>query len=198
MCLFLLVSTIGYSQKSFGVKAGLNVTRLHVNEAHSYKVENRYGYHLGIWKEFTLSPKFSLQAELFYTLKGFKYVDTLTSPLINTLIRNKGTIIYNYLTLPVLLGYQPSSKAAIFIGPEISTLIAPFARNKGGKAHNMRLLHNYDNPDIGLTAGFRYTFTSKLSADIRYTQGFSTILEVEATDAQGNPYSAKHSKNQAA
>lgn len=198
VCLFFLITPFCYSQKSFGVKAGANVTNLDVDKAFTSKVKNRVGYHLGIWKEFSLSSKLFLRPELFYTLKGFRSVDTLTSPLTNALIRNRGTIIYNYLTFPVLLGYQFNSKTAVFIGPEISALIAPLARSNGGKAHNMRHLQKYDNPDLGLTAGFRYNLSSKLSADLRYTYGFSTILEVEATDAQGNPYIAKQSKNQAA
>ncbi len=197
--LFFLISTICYGQKSFGVKAGLNVTRLNVNEAYTFKVKNRYGYHLGIWKEFTtVNPKIFIRPELFYTQKGFRYADTLTSPFTNTLIRYKSTTIYNYLTLPLLVGYQLNGNIAVFIGPEFSTLIATRIRSKGEKAHNMRPIINYNNPDLGLTAGFRYKLNSKLSADLRYTYGFSTILQYETTDAQGNIYSPKQSHNQAA
>ncbi|RDC64913.1 porin family protein [Adhaeribacter pallidiroseus] len=198
VCLFLLVSTISYSQKSYGVKAGLNVTRMNVNEAYTLKVKNRLGYHLGLWKESTFSPKVFLRIELFYTQKGSRYSDTLTLPFTKETIRSKGTLIYNYLTLPWLLGYNLNSKTAIFLGPELSLLIAPLARSNGGKAHNMRHILRYNAPDLGLTAGFRYNLNNKLSADLRYTYGFSTMLQYEATDAQGNTYLSKQSHNQAA
>ncbi|QMU26919.1 porin family protein [Adhaeribacter radiodurans] len=198
VCLFFLVSTIGYSQKSFGVKAGLNVTRLNVNEAYTLKIKNRVGYHLGIWKESTISPKVFLRTELFYTLKGGRYSDTLTLPFANEASRTKGTLIYNYFTLPLLLGYQLKSKTAVFLGPEFSLLIAPRNRDDGGRTHNMKNILRYNAPDIGLTAGFRYNLNAKLSADLRYTYGFSTILQYEATDVQGNAYSPKQSHNEAA
>ncbi len=198
-CLFLLVSTMSYGQKSFGVKAGLNVSRLEVNVPYILKVKNRFGYHLGIWKEFTTNnSKIFFRPELFYNQKGFRNSDTLTSPLTNTLIRYQRTSIFNYLTLPLLAGYRLNSKIAIFDGPEISTLIVVRSKTKGEKAYNMRPILDYNNLDLGLTAGFRYNLNAKLSADLRYTYGFSTIMQYEVTDAQGNTYAPKQSRNQAA
>ncbi|QNF32162.1 PorT family protein [Adhaeribacter swui] len=196
--LFFLIAPFCYSQKSFGVKAGLNVTKMNVNEAHTLKVKNRLGYHLGLYKESNFSPKVFLRIELFYTQKGSRYSDTLTLPFTNETIRSKGTLIYNYFTLPWLLGYNLNSKTAIFLGPELSLLIAPRIKEDGGKAHNMRHILRYNAPDMGITAGFRYKINEKLNADIRYTYGFSTMLQYEATDAQGNTYSPKQSHNQAA
>ncbi|PSR54752.1 hypothetical protein AHMF7605_15185 [Adhaeribacter arboris] len=197
-CLFFLISPVCYSQKNFGVKAGINVTRLEVNEAYTLKIKNRLGYHLGVWKESTFSPKVFLRTELFYTLKGGRYSDTLTLPFASETSRINGTLIYNYLTLPLLLGYQLNSKTAVFLGPEFSLLIVPLNREDGGKAHNMKHILRYNGLDMGLTAGFRYNLNAKLSADLRYTYGFSTILQYEVTDAQGNTYLPKQSHNQAA
>ncbi len=199
ICLFFLVTPWCYSQKSFGVKAGANLATLAVNEAYSIQPKNRLGYHLGIWKEFTLTPKLFLRPELFYTQKGFRYSDTITSPVTNALIRRKGTIIYNYLTLSLLIGYRATDKISLYLGPEVSALVAARGRSKGEEASNMRLLMNYDNLDVGLTTGIMYKLTSRINADLRYTYGFSTVLNYDVTDTQGQyEYTLKQSHNKAA
>ena len=188
--LFFVVTHFGYSQNQFGIKIGGNVSKIaKSNLATDPNTYSRIGYQVGLYKEYGLSQKLVLRPELFYSLKGFKYHDVSTG--------NKIIVSYNYLTLPLLIGYRPIATVAVFAGPEIGMLSAVRGRGSSGRSSNLRNLTNeYEPFDVGLTAGFLYKVTSRISADIRYTYGFSTILEWDVTDMHGQKlYTRRESNN---
>ena len=192
--LIFVVTHFGYSQNQFGIKIGGNVSKIaKSNLATDPNTYSRIGYQVGLYKEYGLSQKLVLRPELFYSLKGFKYHDVSTG--------NKIIVSYNYLTLPLLIGYRPIATVAVFAGPEFSTLgpvrVITNGNREDDRVVNLRNLTNeYENFDVGLTAGFLYKVTSRISADIRYTYGFSTILEWDVTNMQGQKlYTRRESNN---
>ncbi|MDQ3290471.1 MAG: PorT family protein [Bacteroidota bacterium] len=193
LCFWIIQA--GYAQKSFGFKAGLNVSTADVDRGLPLGPQSRLGFHLGIWKEFSLSSKFFLRPELVYSLKGYRFSDSSFAPgYVPT--RRKETMSYHYLTLPILVGFRPKQKLGIYAGPEIS-LLGPLRSKSDGGNSNLRLFTNdYKNVDLGLTAGLYYKLTPRLNADLRYTYGFSTILNWDILGAQGEyEYTIKESHN---
>ena len=69
--LFALICTMGFSQVSFNVKAGLNLSSyIGENSDHS---EFKPGARIGVGMEYQFNDMISLQPSLFFSQKGAKY-----------------------------------------------------------------------------------------------------------------------------
>ena len=127
MILLLMCAAIGltqaHAQLSFGVKAGANFSTISKIDFSSIgpggKVisglfESKYmpGYHVGLYTRYNLSPAMGVQAELLYSMMGYK----ITSPLVaDASIKTQ----LHYLTLPVLFRYTlPNIGLYAELGPQ--------------------------------------------------------------------------------
>lgn len=69
--LFALICTMGFSQVSFNVKAGLNLSSyIGENSDHS---EFKPGARIGVGMEYQFNDMISLQPSLFFSQRGAKY-----------------------------------------------------------------------------------------------------------------------------
>ena len=127
MILLLMCAAIGLTQAqaqlSFGVKAGANfstISKIDLSsigpggQALSGLFESKYmpGYHVGLYTRYNLSPAMGVQAELLYSMMGYK----ITSPLVaDASIKTQ----LHYLTLPVLFRYtMPNIGLYAELGPQ--------------------------------------------------------------------------------
>jgi hypothetical protein len=133
---------------------------------------------LGLFAQRAINQNLFLRTELVWAVKGYRSRD-------NTTDRNT-TIGLNYLNLPLVAGYKVNSAWSAFLGPEVGLLGPVYASGRSGKRSDLRHIINYENLDAGLLGGVMYTFKPKLSLDLRYSHGFSKVLIMEVTDAQGN------------
>ncbi len=108
----LLVSVLSLNAQTFGVKAGMNYNNWHSSEDISGEIDPLLAYQAGVFANFDLSEKISLQPELLYTAKG-----------VNS---NKGGLDfkyrYDYLDIPIMAQYHFNEAFSVNFGPELSFL----------------------------------------------------------------------------
>jgi len=127
MILLLMCAAIGLThaqaQLSFGVKAGANfstISKIDLSsigpggQALSGLFESKYlpGYHVGLYTRYNLSPAMGVQAELLYSMMGYK----ITTPLVaDASVKTQ----LHYLTVPVLFRYTlPNIGLYAELGPQ--------------------------------------------------------------------------------
>lgn len=121
--LFALVSVVSYSQISWNVKAGMNMSNLSGVEESSMKI----GYNIGVGMEYQFTDMWSIQPSLLFTTKGAKqdlsYKDY------------KDEYTYNpmYLELPIMA----AARFAVSDNMNVVVSAGPyFAYGLGGKVKN--------------------------------------------------------------
>lgn len=164
---FLLTALIADAQISLGVKAGLNLSDVVVNNSYNPDVEPGYqikaGFHAGMFAAMQGENRLGFAAELMYSSKG---------------VRALNVINLHYVAVPLLLRYHFNEKFFGEIGPEIGYLVN--ANSRHGNLNG-----TWDNKvDIGLDAGLQYKL-GKLYCGLRFNAGFSSVIRNAGTSAQG-------------
>lgn len=178
--LFFIAIQFGFSQTHFGIKAGANIANMNFNNelqnVTNAENKDRIGYQVGIVAQREISSKVYLRSELFYSLKGYRLNDD-----------QRTTAGFNYINLPVLIGYKLSSDFSVFLGPQLGLLGPVYAKDENnGRSENLRNVIGYNKVDFGIGAGVNYTLASRISIDLRYNYGFNNILVFNFIDSSGN------------
>ncbi|WP_367391161.1 porin family protein [Lewinella sp. LCG006] len=158
LLLALFVTTTSpYAQVQFGVKAGLHIS--HVDELLSNKdlegfliEENavKAAPQLGLMMSVPLTQRINLQPELLWTRKNWQHKEF------------KDGLRFDYLSLPVLFGYQ-AGNWRLNLGPELTFLMdqrftngngkSPFVQEKNlGVAANLGVQYHLNHWIVGLRA----------------------------------------------
>lgn len=156
--LLILVTHGLCAQTHFGMKAGLNLSDVVINNAFDPDVEPAFqmkpGVHAGFFLSVEGSEKFGFVAELLYSGKG---------------VRAFNNINLHYVAFPILLRYHFHEKIFAEVGPEIGYLVS--ANSRYGNLNS-----TWDNKlDIGLDGGLQYKL-GKLLCGIRFNAGFSSVI----------------------
>jgi hypothetical protein len=156
--LLILVTHGLCAQTHFGMKAGLNLSDVVINNAFDPDVEPAFqmkpGVHAGFFLSVEGSEKFGFVAELLYSGKG---------------VRAFNNINLHYVAFPILLRYHFHEKISAEVGPEIGYLVS--ANSRYGNLNS-----TWDNKlDIGLDGGLQYKL-GKLLCGIRFNAGFSSVI----------------------
>lgn len=138
--MFFSVQLIG--QHKIGVRAGQNYSWLtgELEESESYGLS--LGFHFGVNYTYQLTPNLGLRAELLYTQRGtkYKYIDDgaylLMNPLdidITPFFAYGDTdldldISTGYLSVPITIQYDLTSKFEVFGGISLDILLGPTGR----------------------------------------------------------------------
>lgn len=155
--LFASFSSFAQFQGVFGLKAGAS-TSITVQEGVTpYISRYKTAFHLGgIYR--LRYQRFVAQPELLLSVKGGSFKRTAPTEQV---IRNN----YNYISLPVLLGWIPTEGLVLQAGPEFSyALDTP---NGPGKKQ-----------DLGIAVGAHYDFldmAEKFSLHLRYIYGLNNV-----------------------
>ncbi len=167
----LFVINCSYGQVSFGIKSGINIAT--VKDINSDPV-NRIGWHAGALANIPIHKKISVQPELLFSSKGYRYIGDLNET-------NKSSIRLNYLTAPILLSYKIDYKTSLFLGPEIGYLLSAYLLFPNKEKFNVS--NNYPvKLDLGLDIGLSYKIIKKVGLEILYNYGFKNMY---ITDAVG-------------
>lgn len=167
--LMIGVSISSNAQVAFGIKGGLNLSNLKVDDPQA-SYDSRTGYHAG----FFLRSKFdkvAFQPEvLLYTQSN--QIDYAASSI------NPGTVENNftYLTIPVMFKFYVVSGLNIQAGPQFGFLLdgeqnistTLFSGTKDIK-------DNYKSSDIAVSVGGGWDFPFGLGLDVRYNLGVKDI-----------------------
>ena len=181
LTVFCVVSFAGlssadlFAQMRAGIKGGLNVSNLYVDEVNDENA--RYGFNVGVYGQILSSDAFAIQPELLFSTKGSKveYGGNFFDQ----------TIKYNlsYLDLPVLAVFKLGESAEIHLGPYVSYLLAANISHDGDLGSGVDDVDkdHLKSFDYGLSGGFGLNFGS-LQVGARYNYGLAKLADSDAAE----------------
>jgi hypothetical protein len=169
---------------TFGIKAGINIANFHGD--HAVGFDSRVGYSGGGFLIIGLSNPLAIQPEAIYTQTGGKWEISIRPQ--GYLL--EGTVIYNYLEIPVLLKFMLPPKGGVkpnlFAGPYFAVNInAKEKREANGNTLEVDVDRYVKDTDFGFVLGGGVDFElkkGKIVFDCRYTLGLTTTSEEEIYD----------------
>ncbi len=166
----ILVFTLNMNaQISFGAKSGINIASISGDNTDLF--EPKIGLVIGGVAEFKISDAFAVQPEILFSQQGIS-------------IENSNTKLkMNYLNLPIMAKYYPTTSLSLQFGPQIGFLLSAKADN--GKVTVDRN-DNFKTVDLGLGFGIGYKLDFGLFFDARYNIGLININDVNGTDKNYN------------
>jgi hypothetical protein len=168
-------STNLFAQMRAGIKGGLNVSNLYVDEVDDENA--RYGFNLGVYGQVLSSDVFALQPELLFSTKGSKveYGGNFFDQ----------TIKYNlsYLDLPVLAVFKLGESAEIHVGPYASYLLGANISHTGDLGSGIDEIDkdHLKSFDYGLSGGFGLNF-GNFQVGARYNYGLAKLADSDAAE----------------
>ena len=161
----------------FGVKAGLNLANTTADGA-SMKV----GGNFGVFGDFKVSDKFSVQPEILYSMQGAKASTTASAGSFT--ITDERTQSLGYINIPVMGKFSVTNDLSLQVGPQIGFLMT-VKEEVVQTSNNQSIFANqtfsstdktgYNSVDFGLNFGVGYNITEKFMVDLRYNLGLSEI-----------------------
>jgi outer membrane protein OmpA-like peptidoglycan-associated protein len=166
-----------YSNSYFGVKLGLNASHL-VNHDGFYEgldVSHRNGFAGGIYYNMGFGDRFSIQPELLYSSMGTNFA---TKSNINPSFDRD--LKLDYLSVPVLLKYNPTWRLGLFAGPQFDFLLNSDLENVGDQNDT------YKSFDFAVTLGLEFWVTKNIGVYGRYMRGLTNINDVNGATELNN------------
>ncbi len=159
----------------FGFKLGPSLTSAPIVAGGTTPsiVKRKMDFHVGLMYRYRFT-KFVIQPELLYQVKGGTYQQLQIASTNRTTIENN----FNYVSLPIMLGYIPIEGLTIQAGPEFSWAINT---PNGPKS----------NRDTGIALGIHYDFldmADKFSLNLRYVYGLTKIPETINSNLQNRAF----------
>jgi hypothetical protein len=170
-----LISGDLFGQMRAGIKGGLNVSNLYVDDVSDENA--RFGVNLGVYGQILSSETFALQPELLFSTKGSKveYGGNFFDQ----------TVKYNlsYLDLPVLAVFKLGESAEIHVGPYVGYLLGANISHEGDLGNGTDDIDrdNLKPFDYGLSGGFGLNFGS-LQVGARYNYGLAKLADSDAAE----------------
>ncbi|MFB6320629.1 porin family protein [Saccharicrinis sp. FJH54] len=118
--LLFLTGSASAQDSRFGIKGGLNLSSLTIDNADENNVLP--GFNAGVWSRFMLSDAFAFQPELLYSAKGVKTVynqDFLGVDLAD----GETKLNLNYLEIPLHFAYYLANDFNFHVGPYVGVLM---------------------------------------------------------------------------
>src|SRR5690348_16483305 len=116
-----LAAAASFSQVEYGVKGGLNLAT--VRYLNDDNTKARLGFNAGFFAEVPLQENLFVRPEILYSSKGYAYSAAQYS--------REGSVKLNYVAVPLLVGFRPSSKVALMAGPELGFLQKSVSKSQG-------------------------------------------------------------------
>lgn len=145
---------------SFGVKSGLNISRVTKWDG----ANSRASVYAGGFVNIGLVKNLSLQPELLYSGQGFKY-KPLNAEAITRL---------HYINVPVMVQYRFIPEFFVEAGPQMGFLVA--ARQKVGDVL-VDIKDGSKGVDAGIGFGAGYQFPMGIGVSARYMFGLTRVFE---------------------
>lgn len=157
----------------FGIKAGAQLTNAPITGVSPSIEKQDLDIHFGAFYRYRFK-RFVIQPELLYQIKGGNYQRIQIGSANRTTIENN----FNYVSVPVMLGYIPVEGLTIQAGPEFSWRVET---TNGPQS----------NRDTGIAVGIHYDFLDfldKLSLNVRYVYGLTKIPETVNSTLQNRTF----------
>jgi hypothetical protein len=169
------ISSEVFAQMRAGVKGGLNVSNLYVDDVDDENA--RFGFNLGFYGQILSSDVFAIQPELLFSTKGSK-IEYGGSFFDQTVKYN-----LNYLDLPVLAVFKLGESAEIHVGPYVSYLLGANISHDGDLGNGTDEIDrdHLKSFDYGLSGGFGLNFGS-MQVGARYNYGLAKLADSDAAE----------------
>lgn len=160
---------------AIGVKGGLNVSNLHVDEANDEN--SRIGFNLGVFGRTAPEAPIGLQVELLYSTKGTH----ATYSGFFGIVDQDVDFNLNYLELPVLVGFRLGSVLELQAGGYAGYLLSAKASTTGdlGSGSDDLDRDNFMSMDYGVVGGVALNLGT-LQVGARYNYGLAEIADSDA------------------
>jgi hypothetical protein len=158
LLLSLSILSVSGQQTHFGLKAGLNLSSVAVENGIDYKT--RTGIHFGGLAHIHISTHFALQPELVFSMQGGE--------------TNTSKYKLNYINVPVLAQYMTNDGFRLQTGPQIGFLTS--AKIKTGNVE-VTLTDSRSSVDLSWAFGASYLFPQGIGIDARYNLGLTNIVD---------------------
>jgi len=164
-----MISTASFAQATFGAKAGLNFSNVRINGTGAVnETTSKAGLNFGLFGDFEISDKFSVQPELNFSQGGYKYSE----------VGYAEKLTVNTIAIPVLAKIHISD-LALMAGPQLSFITsAKLKETITGGSTTTDVKAAYKGSEFSLVLGAEYGFGDKLVAGARYQAGLSDLYKV--------------------
>jgi len=182
-----------------GLKIGLNITNFYGENVEAFEdffseeVESKMGFCVGAFITYNILDIFAIQPEILFTTKGAKSEEELWGKTL------KGSINLSYLEIPVLAKFIISTKSNIkpsfYAGPSLAIKLSGKSRSEYNGDVNKEDLEDVKGTDLGLVIGagldlnLGFLGQGKVTVDIRYTFGLTSISERSEVDVKNKAIS---------
>jgi hypothetical protein len=175
----LLITCCAEAQISVGLKAGLNVANLSIEDSQGQKP--LMGLAAGGLVNYALNDEFSIQPELLFSQEGTQWKDEDYEQ------KNR----LNYFNIPILVQYRHSSGFFAHTGPQIGLLLSAKSKYKdqlpsiggvgddepGGVISGSTDIKSFmSKAVISWALGAGYLHESGFGVNVRYNRGLSNSL----------------------
>ncbi|HOQ82641.1 MAG TPA: porin family protein [Candidatus Syntrophosphaera thermopropionivorans] len=180
LAVVLLISlSVSFAQPYFGFRGGLNVTNVKItnDESDDVVMDDRYGYHGGLFMQYPLGAHFIIEPALLYSQRG--YERTIDVPLLEDIKEN---INMDYIELPLALKFDINI-SDVHIQPAVAPRV--------GYAIVTQYLLNEEELDFpedpilldyGVDFGLDITFLNQFLIGARYSLGLADIYDDDNED----------------
>ena len=146
---------------SGGLKLGMNLANQTISaEGMTVSPSFRTSIHAGGYITAMISEKFGVQPEILYSGQGAKNGDF--------------SFKANYISVPVMLGWNFTSIFSIHAGPQLGILMSA-KEEFGGESVDVK--DDYKSTDIGVAAGVGIDLPMGLNFGFRFAKGMSNIVD---------------------
>lgn len=159
--------TTAKKRPNWGVRTGLNISKLRVDEGTSGDPLWKTGFAFGAFFKIKASKNFAIQPEFQYSSLGGNFDPKNQHPRFRL----------NYFAIPVLANINVCKNFSAIIGPEVDLLIQAKTRNMGS---TNKSTGDFKDASFGLTGGFEYWPVNKIGFSGRYHHGLSKVNDDES------------------
>lgn len=171
-CLLFSAAAFAQVPAKFGIKGGLNLATLKLQEEEPR--DTRIGFHGGLLAHIHLAPQWAVQPELVYSSQGMEEATTG--------VNNKWKL--NYVNVPVMIQYMFNNGFRLQAGPQVGLLTsAKITGEDGGEVNNT---DDFKKTDVSVGFGVGYLSYSGLGVDARYNLGLTNINEYDPSNKVTN------------
>ena len=158
---------------NFGLKGGLNLASLDNNQDNN--VQNRIGFHGGIFANIPVSSQIAVQPEVVYSSQGAKYD-----------VGNENLNLHlNYVNIPLMLQAMVGRGFYAQAGPQLGILTGVADKINDTEIGAVSI-DDFKKTDIALGVGLGYKGLSGFGIDARYNLGLTNINNAGSANIKNN------------
>jgi opacity protein-like surface antigen len=190
------------SKNSVGLKGGLNIASL--TSSDDSELDSRIAFHAGLYVEFPISEKLSIQPEVVFSSQGGRektFTESASSGF-ESFFESDTKLRLNYINIPVLAKYYIVDGFSVQVGPQIGFLVsarAEFEINSSSNSNNSSISGNssvkdeFNSVDLSAAFGLGYKFDGGFNLSARYNLGFSEVFKNQNQDENRNDIDVRNS-----